>query len=267
MEKFNSFKHLFDTKKLPFSYYSLLIYLDFIAYSFERNGENLIVWQDTLYPHDFPSIFIPEKNKNWEYASIALASNKDVKKIKNENIEIKVQLPLETEYFYKTKDFVSPIKGMKVHVENFKKLYPYIILNKYPLDRILEFYKQWKEQRNRVSITLREEEKFFMFCLNNLDKYCVKQIYVEISDKLVGFAWGIKHSKNNWAGLELKVDYMYKGLSRFLQSERAKMFSDYKFFTLGTGCHDEGITKYKKELGPSFVKEYYYLLTGNKVGK
>lgn len=267
MEKFDSFKYSFDIKKLPFSYYSLLIYLDFIAYFFKRNDENLIVWQDIIYPHDFPSIFIPKKNKNWEYASIALASNEDVEKIRNENIEIKVQLPVEIEYFYKTENFFDPKKGMRTHIENFKKLYSYIILNEYPFDRILEFYIQWKKQRDRNSITVEEEEKFFMFCLNNLDKYHIKQIYVEIDNRLVGFAWGIKHSENNWAGLELKVDYSYKGLSRFLQSERAKIFSDYKFFTLGTGCHDEGIIKYKKELGPSFVKKYHYLLTGNKLGK
>jgi len=265
MKKFDSLKHYHYIERFPFSYFSLLIYLDFIAYSFERNGENLVVWQDTFYPHDFPSIFIPEKKENWKHASIALATIDDIKKIKNENIEIKVKASVEIEYFYKTENFVNPKKKTRNHVENFKKLYEYNVLNKYPIDKILEFNNKWKKERSRVSITLEEEEKFFLFCLNNLDKYCVKQVYVEIGNKLAGFAWGVNHSKNNWVGLELKADYKYKGLSRFLQSERAKMFLNYEFLTLGTGCHDKGITEYKKGLGPNYTKEYFYLLTRENI--
>lgn len=265
MEKFNSSKHKKYLNNLPFSYFSLPIYLDFSGYTFNRNGENIIVWQDILYPHDFPSIFIPKKKKNWECTSMALVDKDEIEKIKHENIEIKVQLPAETEYFYKTENFIDPKKGMRAHIENFKKLYFYKIFKNYQSDKILEFYRQWKDQRERVSITVLEEEKFFMFCLNNLDRYPIRQVYIEVEDKLVGFAWGIDHLKNNWAGLELKADYAYKGLSRLLQNERAKMFSDYNFFTLGTGCHDKGIAEYKKELGPVFTKEYFYLLTGNKI--
>lgn len=55
-----------------------------------------------------------------------------------------------------------------------------------------------------------------------------------------------------------------KGLSRFLHSERAKLFANYAKFTLGTGAGDPGIESYKKELGPSREEEYFYLLTGGK---
>lgn len=265
MEKFDSSKHLDYIKDLPFSFFSMPLYLDFAAYIFERNGENLIVWQDRIFPHDFPSIFLPQKKQNWEHASMAMIAAEDIKKIENENIGIKFKSLMETEYFYKTEDFINPKKELKAHIEKFLKLCSYKLFIEYRHDKILKFYNQWKMQRNRVSISLEEEEKIFIFFLNNLDKYPIRQIYVEVDNKLVGFAWGIEHSKINWVGLELKVDYTYKGLSRFLQNERAKMFSDYEFFSLGTGCYDKGITEYKKELLPNFTKEYFYLFTGGKI--
>jgi len=60
------------------------------------------------------------------------------------------------------------------------------------------------------------------------------------------------------------VDYQYKGLSRFLHHERAKIFEQYAEFSLGTGVQDKGIDKYKEELSPSYKKAYSYLLTGDK---
>jgi len=208
---------------------------------------------------------MPEKKENWERFSVTLASAEDAEKVKNENIELTIQVPVETEYFYKTEHFIDPKKKMRAHIENFKKLYSYKIFNNYQSDKILEFYKQWKNQRERFSVTVTEEENFFMFCLNNLDKYPIRQIYIEVDNKLVGFAWGIDHLRGGWVGLELKADYSYKGLSRLLQNERAKMFLGNEFFSLGTGCHDKGIIEYKKELGPVFTKEYIYLLTKDKI--
>ena len=84
-----------------------------------------------------------------------------------------------------------------------------------------------------------------------------------IDGKLAGLAWGVKH-RYNWVGLHLKVGYQYKGLSGFLHSERAKLFSSAKEFTLGTGACDSGIENYKKELGPSREEDYFYILTGDK---
>ena len=70
-----------------------------------------------------------------------------------------------------------------------------------------------------------------------------------VNDKLVGLAWGMEHQSGNWMGLQLKANYKFKGLSRFLHHERSKLFADKKLFTLGTGAQDEGIIQFKRELG------------------
>lgn len=109
-----------------------------------------------------------------------------------------------------------------------------------------------------------ENEELFMFMLDNLKKYNIKQVYVEVDKKLVGLGWGVKHHVGGWVGLHLEVDYKFKGLSRFLHHERAKMFKNIKEFTLGTGAKEKGITNYKKELGPCRTVPYFYILTAGK---
>ncbi len=66
MEKFDSQKHLQLASHLPFSYYSLPLYLDFSAYLLPRNNERVIVTQDLYYPHEFPAIFLPQNPENWD---------------------------------------------------------------------------------------------------------------------------------------------------------------------------------------------------------
>ena len=263
MEKFKSKIHRDYSKFLPFSYFSSYIYLDFAAFTFEIRGENEIVWQDLIFPHDFPSIFLPKHKEIWTNCSIALATKNDIENIKKEKIEILVKKPMGAEYFYKTKDFTQPQGALKNKINRFTNNYKFRLKTKYNKNEVLKFYDFWKKQRKHESLTLDESEEFFQFCLSSLGKYGIRQVYVEVDDRLAGFAWGIKH-RDNWIGLHLKVDYQYKGLSRFLHSERAKLFSDTKEFTLGTGASDSGIESYKKELGPSREEEYFYLLTGGK---
>ncbi|MFA6047288.1 MAG: hypothetical protein WCV59_02410 [Parcubacteria group bacterium] len=265
MEKFDSKKHIKLINDLPFSYVSLPLYLDFCAYTFKRNGEDLIVTQDPSYLHDFPSLFLPKNKDNWAMASMSMITEEEVKKIKKEDIEIANQNPTETEYYYKTSGFLDPKSKMKNRVNQFNKSYDYNILNNYSKTKLTEFYNLWEGQKERSSdLFEKESTEFFFFCLENLEKYDIKQIYVEIDGKLAGFAWGVGHSDHNWAGLHLKANYDYKGLSRFLHHERAKLFSDRDLFSLGTGCHDPGLIQFKKELGPVLEKQYYYVFTRDK---
>lgn len=264
MKKIISKIHKEYSQLLPFSYFSSDIYLDFAAFTFERNGENIIVWQDLIFPHDFPSIFLPRNKANWINCSVAFATKDDIEKVKKGNIGILATKPMGAEYFYNTSNFTQPHGPLKTKINRFANNYRFELKSKCEKDKILKFYNFWKNQRKHESITFDESEEFFHFCLDNLNKYDIKQVYVEIEGKLAGFAWGIKH-RDNWIGLHLKVDYQYKGLSRFLHSERAKLFADKKEFTLGTGASDSGIENYKKELGPSREEDYFYLLTGGKL--
>ncbi len=265
MEKFNSQKHSEYIKDLPFSYFSSIPYLDFMAYSFERNNEHLIVWQDIIYPHDFPSIFLPRNKSNWVNVSVAFVMPEEIEKIKSEKIEIKFTNTVVQEYFYKTDTLLNPKGKLGQRIRQFEKNYEYKIYNSYPLDKVNNFFEFWKRQREHDSLTFEEGEKHFVFLLDKLDQYDIKQVYIEVGGNLVGLAWGVKHQSGNWVGLHLKVNYEYKGLSRFLHQERAKLFKDYKLFTLGTGSHDSGITQFKEELGPSLIIDYQYVLTGDKI--
>ena len=265
MKKFVSNKHSKLQKNLPFSYFSTNLYLDFSAYVFDRNGEHLVVWQDILYPNEFPCIFMPKKKENWTRCSVALATKEDIETIEKENIEILVNKPVGNEFFYSTENFINPKGSFKNRVKQFVSNYEYLLIYNCDKKRIIEFYNFWKSQRKHENITFEESEAFFNFCLNNLDKYDIKQVYVEVKNKIVGLAWGINFlGSNNWIGLHLKVNYQHKGLSRFLHHERAKIFEKYKEFSLCTEVYDKGIDKYKEELGPIYKKAYYYLLTGEK---
>lgn len=265
MEKFVSGKYSGFQKGLPFSYFSTPLYLDYAAYFFERNGEQLLVWQDMLYPNEFPCIFAPKKKDNWVRCSIAFATKQDLENIEKEGIEILLNKPMGSEFFYSTKDFVEPKGEFKNRVSKFISSHEYSLVNKHDRKKISEFYNFWKSQRKHDSITFEESEEFFNFCLDNLDKYNIQQVYIEIDNKIVGLAWGIPFTgSKNWIGLHLKVDYQYKGLSRFLHKERAKMFAGFEEFSLGTGANDKGVEKFKDELGPKYKLDYFYLLTGDK---
>jgi hypothetical protein len=268
MEKFNSAKHfgIWREAALPFSYFSLPLYLDFSAYLLSHNGKDVIVAQDIYYPHEFPALFLHPNSKNWENFSVTFATDQDIKKVRNKKIEIILRKETGTEYFYNTVSLVNPTGKINQRIKQFKKLYgsSYKLRRTYNRKKIEKFYYFWKKQKGRNGDTFKESEKLFFFCLDNLRKYKIKQIYIEIGGKLAGLAFGVSHSSGGWVGLQLKVNYKYKGLSRFLHHERARLFSREKLFTLGTGSHDAGISQFKEELGPAFSKEYFYILTGKR---
>ncbi len=239
--------------------------MDSWAYFFERNNEKLLLWQDSLYPNDFPCIFMPKEKENWLRSSVALATKEDIENVRKEGIEILVNKEAGSEFFYATDDFVNPTGHLKNRINKFKISYNYSIAYESTKEKIINFYNFWKSQREHESFTFDDSEYFFKFCLDNLEKYNIQQVYVEIEGKIVGLAWGMStDNPHNWIGLHLKVDYQYKGLSRFLHHERAKMFKDSKEFSIGMGAGDKGISKYKEELGPVYKKEYRYIITGNR---
>lgn len=264
MEKFDSKIHNNYVSHLPLSYFSLPIYLDFVGYLIPRNDEQVITIQDVYYPHEFPAVFAPINPKNWENFSVAPITDAEIKKIEDQKIQILIKKSIGAEYYYQTEDLLHPNSKISQRIRQFEKLYDYKIFNTYPVNKIKQFYQDWKQQKERSSDTFDASEEFFFFCLDNLSNYEMKQVYIEVEDKLVGFAWGIKHPADGWVGLHLKVNYQFKGLSRLLHQKRAELFPDQKYFSLGTGAHEPGIAQFKKELGPVEEKEYYYLLTGAK---
>jgi hypothetical protein len=250
-------------KHLPFSYLSCQPYLDHRAYVFERNNEKLIVEQDLIYPHDFPLLLtLPKNKKNWHKMNLIYTTQSQIKKIEKEKIPIEIKNKLSKEYYYLTKDFTEPKKDFKRRVKQFSKLYPkHKIYRSYDPKKIINFYNFWFRQKKRnLSPSLKWEANFFDFVLKNLKKYDIKQIYIEFDNKLVGFTWGVKHWKYGWVGLFLKTNYNYKGLSRFLSNQRATLFKNIKYFTLGE-APQKNIERFKKELMPFKKTQHYYIST------
>lgn len=267
MKKFDSSKHGELIKKMPFSYISTSVYLDFCAYVVNRNGEDLVVKEDPI-SKEFDLFFLPEKKENWFDMSASMVTLDDLKKIKNHDIEIKSQNPTTTEFIYSTADFLNPTKKYKQKIRQFEDGYEFKVLNEYDEEKVKEFFNSWEDQKDDCDdVFSKESSDFFFFCLENLDKYNVEQVYVEVDGKLVGFVWGVKHSADKWVSLHIKSDYKYRGLSRFLNYEISKKFSDAKIVSLGTGCKDPGLIQNKKELGPIEEVDYYYVFTGGKVEK
>lgn len=267
IEKFDSEKHLDLISDFPFSYFSLPVYLDCVGYILNRNGEKIVVSQDIYNFHEFPAVFLPKKKKNWRSCSVTFVTDDDLKRIKDEGVELLVENKSSIEFFYLTEDFINPKKkSFKERVKQFQRLYEYEIFHEYPKEKIIDFYKRWKSQKDRSSAkTFDESEAFFLWLLDNLEKYNVKQVYVEVSGELIGLAFGVEYDGDRWAGLQLKVDYGYKGLSRFMHYERAKLFRDKKYFTIGSGAHEKGIERFKRELGPIKEVQYYYILICDKI--
>ena len=268
MEKFQSKKHGSLISRLPFSYLSLPVYLDFCAYTFERHGENLVVCQDSYYSHEFPSLFMPQNPLNWERASLSMVSEQDVASIEAAGIEIAIRTSTETEFFYDTAAFLASTSSVTQRAKQFERLYDYEIVHQYSKEALTAFYDLWEKQKDREQNDLYEKEShdLFFFCLEHLEAYDIKQVYVIVGGKLAGFAWGVQHPNGGWVGLHLKVDYSYKGLSRFLHLERAKLFQDEKRFSLGTGCKEPGLIQFKRELDPTEERPYFYVFTKGKKG-
>lgn len=264
MEKFDSTIHNNLIGDLPFSYMSTNLYLDYCAYVLKLNGESLIVTQSLVYPHEFPSLFLPKNKQNWVNSSVLFTTESDVDSVSDEKIQIIMKEPTGTEFYYKTADFTNPKGSFGRRVSSFTNNYKHNLKFTYDKDKILEFYDFWEKQREHGGIVFSASKQFFIFCLNNLEKYQVRQVYVEVDSVLVGFAWGIKHESGNWVGLHLKANYEYRGLSRFIISERAKLFEESGEFSLGTEADEKGIEQYKEELGPFKKVKYSYILTGDK---
>jgi hypothetical protein len=250
-------------EELPFSYFSSPVHLDHFAYVLQLGEDKkVLVWQDLLFPQSFPCIFLPKDSALWKNLAVTLVTGEEREHLLSLGKEFILDKPLDSEYFYKTEDFIFPKNDFGRRVRQFESTYKFKVLSKYSSSDIAAFYEKWKDQRSRDSIGLGSAETFFYFCLKNLDKYNIRQVYIEIDGKLEGLAWGVAHSKDKWIGLELKVSYGVKGISHYLHHKRAELFAGTSEFSLGNGI-DKGIATYKDELGPAYKRPYFYLLIGS----
>ena len=228
-------------------------------------GYSNIFLRDEIYPNEFPFLGLPKDKKEWKKAIIAFASEKELEKIKEEGIKIKNVFQIGEEFYYKTEDLIK-LEGEQFHnfrkaVGKFRKNYNFKILNNYPKDKIIEFINNWANQQKEKNEMFEKGEDYAKLCVQVKDKIPeAKWVFIEVDNKLAGYCCSMPLSNNLWVGLHLKVDYSYKGLSRFLMYERVKQFPSIPFFTLGSGV-DEGVKSFKESLHPTKKEKRYFIIT------
>lgn len=270
IEKFDSRVHGELIKQARFSYATCPPMMDRHGYVLHVNGEPILVWQSIESPNRFPAIHTPAKKENWENVSISFATKDDIEKIKQENIPVLREEYDVTDYFYRTGDFLEPSGRFGKKARRFEKQFKPTVSQTCDRVEIEKFYEQWFAERvSRLGTEWSEgmrsyDRDFFQFCLDRLDQYSIRQIYVRVDGKLAAMAWGCVHSPGKWVGLHVKVDRQYDDISRFLQQERAKLFSDCPELTLGTSAGDQGVAKMKLMLNPIREEAYYVVQTGKK---
>ncbi len=252
-------------ENIPFLYEMTLPSIIHAGYVLNKNGVDEIVMQDVLYYNDFPYVFLPRNKKIWGNSAMLWIDSEDIKKLERE-VEILIKKPIGHSYNYLTKDFIElhgkKNANMHRHINQFKNNYSFKITHKYDTEKVFDFITKWDKKQKIRTPSYAHSLEYFIFCLKNLEKFDIKSIFVEVDGTLAGLAMGVAFDESRWVGLHLKTDYSYKGLSRFLHHERAKMFSEYEEFTLGSGgCGDDGIINYKDSLHPAKKTEYFYILT------
>ncbi len=252
----------------PFRYDCHNAFLDFAGWLLPRNGTQDIITQDVLYPNEFPYLYPPRHEQNLEHSIISFATREERDHILTSH-EIVKEFPLVEEFYYRTSDFIempgSSWSAFRKKVSLAERRYHPVVLLRYPKEKLEAFITLWHSKQNEQTVSYEQSLEFFWFCFEHQEPYRIQTLYVEIDGKLAGIAMGAAFDKTRWVGLHLKVDYTYKGLSRWLHHERAKLFEGFEEFTLGSSCAgDEGIEQYKKELNPIRTVPYYYVITGKK---
>ncbi len=269
LRKFNSKQDSYLLDSVPFRYDTAVSYLDHAAYVISHNGKEELAVQDVLYPNEIPYIFLPRSQKLWPQAHILWTKKADMEKLKKK-VEIKLTVPIVSEFMYKTKKFIdlegAEMKSFRRHVRQFEDRYSYSLKYAYDRDKVKNFLDKWLRQQKVKTESFWDSYNYCFFCLDNRLKYDIKTVYIEVEGKLVGMAMGSRFDSKRWVGLHMKVDYSYRSLSRFLFHKRAEMFKGLSWFTLGgSGLGDSGIEKYKDELHPDEKLEQFYVITGKRI--
>lgn len=251
-------------KKLAFeSYYSNPYLLAYGGYYDDEYG--YISEQDMLYRNDFPCIGLPKKIELWRRLIADYISEEDISEIRKNNIPIKNNFPVGEEFYYKTKDFINleskSMKQLKKSCKAFEQNYTFKLLNKYPQKKLLAFLDKWENTQNIKNEFFETARDYENFCIEKCKNINGKWLFIEINGELAGYNLSYQVNENFWIGIQQKVDYKYKGLSRFLLHKRACQFPKTDYFSLGMEARDDGIKIFKESLHPFKKIKRYYVIT------
>jgi hypothetical protein len=237
-------------------------YLAFNGYYEKLNEEILLCERDELYRNEFPYINFPTRKENAVRAIATYCTEDDVNQLQKWNIPIKMKKEHGLEYYYKTEDFARLTNAsFRKQVARFSNHYNFKILHDYPKTKIISFIRKWAESQKTKNEFFNLGTEYAIFCARKKEKIKGKWLFVEINNELAGYNLSYPFNDQYWVGIHQKVDYEYKGLSRFLLHQRANLFPNIPFFTLGTEAHDEGVKNYKEELHPYRREKRYFIMT------
>lgn len=232
----------------------------------DGNGEPIIYVYDWIDKTKH-QLFAPQRKENIK-KHLELITQEDLQRVRKMSIELEEVILIEEEYFYKTKDLIE-MKGkqfatFRKRVHKFQKTYKYSLSHSYPAEKITAFIKKWASTKDLKKYGP-EAKTIFEWDLDNclnyvklLDKLPCKNLFVEIDGKLAGFAITCPLYPDLFVALMQKTDIQYQGLSRFLYHEKAKLYPDTAFFTVGTSALAPGLETFKEELRPVRKEALYF---------
>ena len=231
----------------------------------EASGYEKIDGELLVYVHDRVEniegqFVMPSKIELIRKKSITFVSEQELAMLRKKSVPIKEVISLGHEYIYSAGDLVSmegsKFKAFRKRVNQFTSKHQFKVLHEYPKEKIKEFIRTWAKSKD-LSTYSEDARKEFLWdldaCIEYVDYIGVlptKNVFVEVSGTLAGFAMTHPFLPNFFIGLQQKVDIKYPGISRFLYHEKAKLYPpDYRF-SIGMAASTPGLETFKEELQP-----------------
>lgn len=169
-------------------------------------------------------------------------------------------------YVYDTKNFLLNASKSK-DVKRFKKRYVYKILRTYDKDKIYALYDSWAQTLiDKGKTVVPNTELDFFLDPDNIKKYKIKFLFLEVDGKLVGakiaYPFFVRSKKTLILRYQFSL-YEYYGINQFMTYELMKMEKDFREFSDGGEYvteSSEGRRRYKmSRRRPSKIIDIYKL--------
>jgi hypothetical protein len=233
----------------------------------ERDGETLVfIGENCLLfpPHDLSLLYADLQL--WCYQS-------DLDRLHQARIPLKKVQPDAVEYFYRTTDIISwtgaTRKKPRRRFRHFLSTEQTIKAHtSFSLKGVLTFLEQWYEQQKQWQpksqlATLPNENADIMALVRYPTSIPeIRAIYVTVAGSLQAVSIGSDIGSGLWAGLYHKVNRSIIGLSEFVHSESAKLYSRYEEVTLGDDAGYPGLAQHKLEMGPIRTEQHFLVTIG-----
>ena len=200
--------------------------------------------------------------------------DEDIDKIVNK-YQLNRKENLGFEFYYSTNDWINlegqEFRNIRKAINKFQKENKFKILMTYPKDKIINFLKEWANDKRKKETTEFTKELFedelneSISNLDLIDSVDHKNIYIEVNDKLVGFCIFFNYFDNFWIALMQKTKHNYRGLPQLLYHLKAKEMGENQIFTTGAEAQDENLKQFKESLRPCKINKIYTLYIGSKL--